>query len=67
MFNKVLAEFIGSAGLLIVVVGSGIMGETSLAETLDSHYLEIQLQPALAFTLLFKHLVQFRVHILIRP
>lgn len=26
--NKVLAEFLGTAGLLIVVVGSGVMGET---------------------------------------
>src|SRR3989344_593466 len=26
--KRILAEFIGSAGLLIVVVGSGIMGET---------------------------------------
>ena len=28
MKQKLLAEFLGTAGLLIVVVGSGIMGET---------------------------------------
>ena len=28
LMKRFLAEFLGTAGLLIVVVGSGIMGET---------------------------------------
>lgn len=30
LMKRFLAEFLGTAGLLIVVVGSGIMGETGV-------------------------------------
>lgn len=65
MSPKLLAEFLGTAGLLIVVVGSGIMGET-LAQGNDAiALLAIHLLLVLVFTLSFKLLDPFPVHNLI--